>query len=136
RRDRQRDGAVHARQLLDDDGEVGIGEPGASVLRREDDAQESHAAETAHEVDRELLGLVELARSRSDLPLGELPDRAARQLLFFGEAEIHSRLLKNLRITAAPTANSIARTRTDQVDALEAALARPLPPSEAGDDFQ
>ena len=87
--ERDRDGGVDARELLDRDGvgeRVGAGTP---VLLRERDPHPAELAQLADDLVRERLGAVELGRDRGDLALGEVADGVAKRLVLLGQVEDH-----------------------------------------------
>ena len=89
RAERDRDGGVHARELLDRER---VGERVAAataVLLGEGDPHQVQRAELADDLVGEGLRAVELLGDRRDLALGELADGAADQLVIGREVEVH-----------------------------------------------
>ena len=87
---RDRDGGVHARELLDRDR---VGErvaAGAAVLLRERDPHQPEPAELLDDLVREALLVIERLGDRRDLALGEVADGAADQLVVGREVEVHA----------------------------------------------
>src|SRR5205823_2001547 len=87
--DRDRDGRVDARELLDRER---VGErvgAGAAVLLRERDAHQAELAELRDDRVRERLRAVELARLGCDLALRDVADGRAKSLVLFGKVEDH-----------------------------------------------
>ena len=90
RRDRQRNGGIDARQLLDADAVVDRRHARAAVLLGKLNAEQPECGQLRHQLGGEMLLLVPLAHVRPDFGFGELAHAAAQQLLFFGRTEIHS----------------------------------------------
>ena len=90
RGDGDRDGRVDSRQLLDRDR---VGErvgAAAAVLLGDGHAHQPELGELLDELVGEAVLAVELLGDGRDLLLGELPDRAADELVLFGEVEVHA----------------------------------------------
>ena len=87
------DPAVDDGELLDDVDVVDVRQTGAAVLLGENRAQHPELTELLHHLGRKGLGLIPLHHVRLDFALREILDALLDLNLFFGEAEIHSRLL-------------------------------------------
>ena len=108
---RDRDGGVHARELLDGDR---VGErvaAGAADLLGERDPHQPELAELRDDLVRERLRAVELLRDRRDLALGEVADGAADQLVVGREVEVHPAIKALARGRARPAAARPSPTR-------------------------
>ena len=90
RRDRDRDGRVDARQLLDRDRVRDRVAAGAAVLLGDREAHEAELAELGDELVREAAGQVELLGDRLDALSRERPNRVANQLLLGSQVEVHA----------------------------------------------
>jgi hypothetical protein len=90
RRDRDRDGRVDSRQLLDRDRVRDRVAAAAAVLLRNRHPHKTEPRELGDEVVREAVLAIELLGDRRDLLLREVPDRAADELLLFGQVEVHA----------------------------------------------
>ena len=94
--------AIHARQLLDDDGVLDVAEPRAAEFLGEDRAHVAELAELADDFEREGLRLVPLHDVGRDLGLGELPNSLAQLNLFRRVLEIHRCGLDDLFLRGVP----------------------------------
>ncbi len=88
---RQANGRIHAREFLDAQavGDGGHARPAPRL--RHLNPHEPQGRQLGQQVHRERLGLVPGHDVRPDLGLGELADRQAQELLFFGQLEVHPR---------------------------------------------
>ena len=84
RGDDDANGAVHARELFDDDGVLDVAHSRAAIFFREDDAEKTHFAELGNEFGGKLRGFVPLHDVRQDFGLGERADGAPELLLLVG----------------------------------------------------
>src|SRR5205085_8959246 len=87
---RDRDGGIHARELLDREAERLEIRALAAIGLRERDAEQPHLPHAPDDVERELPGAVELLRARGDDLVGELPDGGAELLLLRRQVEVHA----------------------------------------------
>ena len=106
RRDRQRDGRVDARELLQAEAVVDGGHPGAAPLLGELNPHQAQVGQLRDERARKLLRLVPLAHERTDLAFGELADRLPQQLLFVGELEMHGGSVDDAEDLSRPAVSS------------------------------
>ena len=90
RGDRDGDGGIDARELLDSDRIRHDVSPGAAVLLRYGEPHEAELTELGDELVREPPGEVELGRDRLDTFSRERSDRVADQLLLGSEVEVHA----------------------------------------------
>ena len=81
--------AIHARELLNDDGVLDVAEPAAAQFFREDGAHVAELAEFPDDFERKGLRFVPLHDVRRDLRLGELANGLAQVNLFRRVLEIH-----------------------------------------------
>ena len=102
RRDRDRDGGVDARQLLDCDRVRDRVAAGAAVLLGDRQAHQPQLGELGDELVREAVLAVELLGDRRDLRLGELADGAADQLLLVRELEVQATSLPSSAMSRTP----------------------------------
>ena len=102
RGDRDRDGGVDARELLDCDRVRDGVAAGAAVLLGHRQAHQPQLAELGDELVREALLTVELLGDGSDLRLRELADRAADQLLLVRELEVQATSLPSSAMSRTP----------------------------------
>ena len=94
RGDRDRDGRVDARQLLDRDRvRDGVG-AAAAVLLRDRHPHQPELGQLGHQLVGEAVLAVELLRDRRDLLLGELADGVADELVLRLEVEVHAESLE------------------------------------------
>ena len=111
RRDRQRDGRVDARELLDADAVVDRRHARAAVLLGVLNAQQAERRQLRHQVGGKVLRLVPLADVRADLGFGELAHRAAQQLLLFGRSEVHELSIVARSAQFPPSVSSLGSYR-------------------------
>ena len=90
RGDRDRDGRVDTRELLDRDRVRDGVTAGAAVLLRYGETHEPEVAELRDELVGEAPGQVELLGDRLDTLLRERPNRVANQLLLGSQVEVHA----------------------------------------------
>ncbi len=131
---RDRDGGVDPRELLDRER---VGErvaARAAVLLRERDAHQVQLAQLAHDLVREGLRAVELLGDGGDLALGEFPDGAADQLVVWGEVEVHGRAFSQVACHSIPPSDHrapdtrLAQARRDaQLRPASLPASRPAP---------
>ena len=88
-RDDDRRRGAHARQLLDDEDEGQGVRAGTAEFLGNHHSKDPHLRELAQDLAGELLLLLPICRSRSDLRLGELANGVADALLFVRELEVH-----------------------------------------------
>src|SRR5205085_5085695 len=109
---RDRDGGVDARELLDREAErLEVGSL-AAVFLRERDAEQAHLAHASHDIERELLALVVLGGVGGHDLEGELPDGGAELLLLRRQVELHAAFFIDSGSRSAwphPTSSSRAR---------------------------
>src|SRR5437879_3106477 len=96
RSDNDPDGAVHAGQLLDEDGVLDIAEAGAAELLRKNRAHISELAELADRLQRKLLRLVPLHHMRRDLRFRKFAHCVTKLNLFRRQFKIHVFLLPSI----------------------------------------
>jgi hypothetical protein len=89
RRDDDADRAVHAGQLLDDDGVLEIAHARAAVLLGKNHAEKTHVGELGNDFGGKCRGFVPLHHVRRDFAFGKFADGAAKLLLLVGERELH-----------------------------------------------
>ena len=90
RRDRDRDRRIDSRQLLDRDRVRDRVGAAAAVLLGNGHAHQPELGQLRDEVVGEAVLPVELLGDRGDLLLGEVPDRAADELLLLRQVEVHA----------------------------------------------
>ena len=88
RRDRDRDGRVDARELLDRDRVRERVRAGAAVLLGDRHSHQPQLRELRDDLVREALLAVELVGDGRDLVRGERAHRVANELVFFREVEV------------------------------------------------
>jgi hypothetical protein len=91
RGNRQRKRAVDLRDLLDTDRVTRHVEPGAAVLLRDADAQESELGEARNDLRGEALFLVPSLGLGGDLRANEVADGPAKKAVMLGKSEVHGR---------------------------------------------
>jgi len=89
RGDGERHAGIDPRQFLDADAIVDGGHPGAAVLLRPLNAEQSERRELRHQFDRKVLRLIPLHHVRANLGFRKLAHGAPEQLLIRRQAEIH-----------------------------------------------
>ena len=97
RGDRDRDGRVDARQLLDRDRVRDGIAARAPVLLGDGKPHEAELAELGDELVRELAGQIELLGDRRDTLSSERSDRVANQLLLGSQVEVHAARIVSAR---------------------------------------
>src|SRR5437016_8528163 len=90
------DGAVHKRQLLDNDGVLDVAEPGAAEPLRKNRTQVSELAELADRLQRKRLRLVPLHDMRRDLRFRKFAHCVTKLNLFRCQFKIHVFLLPSI----------------------------------------
>src|SRR5204863_5139064 len=91
RRDRERERSIDARDLLDADRVARDVHPGAAVLLRNADPEETHLGEPRHDLLGKALFFVPGPSLGTDFGFGKLANVRSKDLMMLGEAEIHAR---------------------------------------------